>query len=76
MTADTRFEIGIIGAGIMGEALLVAISKAGVSAANIAISDKRAERTNELSSKYGCNTRVQGRTQANKLHPECHWIKQ
>ncbi len=54
MTADTRFEIGIIGAGIMGEALLVAISKAGVSAANIAISDKRQERTSELSQKYGC----------------------
>jgi pyrroline-5-carboxylate reductase len=54
MTADTRFEIGIIGAGIMGEALLVAISKVGVSAANIAISDKRQERTSELSQKYGC----------------------
>ena len=54
MTADTRFEIGIIGAGIMGEALLVAISKAGVSAADIAISDKRQERTSELSQKYGC----------------------
>ena len=54
MTTDTRFEIGIIGAGIMGEALLVAISKAGVSAANIAISDKRQERTSELSQKYGC----------------------
>jgi len=54
MTADTRFEIGIIGAGIMGEALLVAISKAGVSATNIAISDKRQERTSELSQKYGC----------------------
>ena len=37
MTTETQFEIGIIGAGIMGEALLVAISKAGVSAANIAI---------------------------------------
>jgi len=54
MTTDTRFEIGIIGAGIMGEALLVAISKAGVSATNIAISDKRQERTSELSQRYGC----------------------
>ena len=54
MTADTRFEIGIIGAGIMGEALLVAISKAGVSTSDIAISDRRQERTSELSNNYGC----------------------
>ena len=54
MTTETQFEIGIIGAGIMGEALLVAISKAGISAVNIVISDKRQERTNELSKKYGC----------------------
>jgi pyrroline-5-carboxylate reductase len=54
MTVESRFEIGIIGSGIMGEALLVAISKAGVSATNIAISDKRQERTLELSQKYGC----------------------
>jgi len=53
MTTDTQFEIGIIGAGIMGEALLVAISQAGVSAANIVISDKRQERTSELLQKYG-----------------------
>ena len=54
MITDTQFEIGIIGAGIMGEALLVATSKAGISAASIAISDKRQERTLELSQKYGC----------------------
>jgi pyrroline-5-carboxylate reductase len=54
MTADTRFEIGIIGAGLMGEALLVAISKAGVSTSDIAISDRRQERTSELSNNYGC----------------------
>jgi len=54
MTTATQFEIGIIGAGIMGEALLVAISKAGISAASIVISDKRQERTSELSQRYGC----------------------
>lgn len=54
MTTETRFEIGIIGAGIMGEALLATISKAGVSASDIAISDKRQERTSELSKTYGC----------------------
>ena len=54
MTADTRFEFGIIGAGILGEALLMAISKAGISAKSIAISDKRQERTSELFNKHGC----------------------
>ena len=54
MTTNARFEAGIIGAGVMGEALLVAISKAGVNAESIAISDKRIERTLELAEKYGC----------------------
>jgi len=38
----------------MGEALLVAIIKSGIQASDIAISDKRSERTAELSEKYGC----------------------
>ncbi len=38
----------------MGEALLVAISKSGVSASDIGISDKRDNRTAELKQKYGC----------------------
>ncbi len=54
MVVGSVIHTGIMGVGIMGEALLVAISKAGVSAANIAISDKRQERTSELSQKYGC----------------------
>jgi pyrroline-5-carboxylate reductase len=47
---------GIIGAGIMGEALLVAISKGGVDPSSILIADKRADRLTELSSKYGCSS--------------------
>jgi pyrroline-5-carboxylate reductase len=48
------FDIGIIGAGIMGEALLSSIIKSGLNASNIAISDIRSERTAELADKYGC----------------------
>jgi len=45
---------GIIGAGIMGEALLVAISQSGVDTTSIAIADKLENRTIELHQKYGC----------------------
>ncbi len=54
MTSVDNHEFGIIGAGIMGEALLVSIIKSGIDASNIVISDKRSERTAELSKKYGC----------------------
>lgn len=54
MTSAANHKLGIIGAGIMGEALLASIIKSGIDAANIAISDKRGERTAELSAKYGC----------------------
>lgn len=55
MATKAAFEAGIIGAGIMGEALLVAISKAGIEVASIAIADKRSERVTELQKKYGCS---------------------
>jgi pyrroline-5-carboxylate reductase len=38
----------------MGEALLVAISNAGIAVTSIAIADKRSERVAELQKKYGC----------------------
>ncbi|MFM7491524.1 MAG: pyrroline-5-carboxylate reductase [Actinomycetota bacterium] len=55
MASNSTFEVGIIGAGIMGEALLVAISKAGIAVASIAIADKRSDRVAELQKKYGCS---------------------
>ena len=55
MATETSIEVGIIGAGIMGEALLVAISKAGIPVTSIAIADKRSERVAELQKKYGCS---------------------
>jgi pyrroline-5-carboxylate reductase len=48
-------EVGIIGAGIMGEALLSAISKAGIAVTSIAIADKRGDRVAGLQKKYGCS---------------------
>ena len=55
MATETTFEVGIIGAGIMGEALLVAISKTGIPVTSIAIADKRSDRIAELEKKYGCS---------------------
>jgi pyrroline-5-carboxylate reductase len=54
MATETTFEVGIIGAGIMGEALLVAVSKADITVTSIAITDKRSERVAEMQKKYGC----------------------
>lgn len=54
MTVNDNHRIGIVGAGIMGEALLVAIIKSGIDASSISISDKRSERTVDLAAMYGC----------------------
>jgi pyrroline-5-carboxylate reductase len=43
MDATNEYSIGIIGAGIMGEAVMVAIIRFGVSGSQITISDKRSE---------------------------------
>jgi pyrroline-5-carboxylate reductase len=56
MTSESSIEVGIIGAGIMGEALLVAISKGGIASPSISIADKRADRLTYLQTKYGCST--------------------
>lgn len=45
--------IGVIGAGVMGEALISALISAGVSASSITISEKRDDRAKELVDKYG-----------------------
>ena len=56
MHRNFRWQIAIVGAGIMGEALLVAISKGGITPFSISIADKRTDRLSELKSKYGCAT--------------------
>lgn len=46
-------SISVIGAGVMGEALIVALIKAGHAPEHIEIIEKRDERCQELISKYG-----------------------
>ena len=55
MAFASSIEVGIIGAGVMGEALLGAISKGGIATTSILIADKRSERLTELQGKYGCS---------------------
>ena len=49
---DQQSKIAVIGAGIMGEALITALISAGVNPELITISEKRADRSAELISKY------------------------
>lgn len=52
-TEKSPKHIGLIGAGIMGEALLSALIKSGISPETITIAEKRLERSEELISQYG-----------------------
>ena len=45
-------HIGVIGAGVMGEALIAALIRSGVNAADISFAEKRAERAAELVGRY------------------------
>ena len=46
-------HIGVIGAGVMGEALIAALIRSGVTPAEISFAEKRAERAEELIAHYG-----------------------
>jgi len=46
-------KVGVIGAGVMGEALITALISYGVVAKEITISEKRKERADELEARYG-----------------------
>jgi pyrroline-5-carboxylate reductase len=46
-------QVGVIGAGVMGEALIAALIKFGIKASAICVSEKRAERADELVNRYG-----------------------
>ena len=46
-------KVGVIGAGVMGEALVTALISYGVVAKEITISEKRKERADELEARYG-----------------------
>ena len=45
-------HIGVIGAGVMGEALIAALIRSGVNPADISFAEKRAERSSELETRY------------------------
>ncbi len=45
-------HIGVIGAGVMGEALIAALIRSGVNPADISFAEKRAERATELEARY------------------------
>lgn len=46
-------KVAIVGAGVMGEAMIHALSRIGVANSNITLKEKREERVTELISKYG-----------------------
>jgi len=46
-------QVGVIGAGVMGEALIAALIKFGMKPSSIFVSEKRAERAEELTDRYG-----------------------
>lgn len=46
-------HVGVIGAGVMGEALIAALIRSGVVASDISFAEKRTERANELEARYG-----------------------
>ncbi|WP_018861243.1 MULTISPECIES: pyrroline-5-carboxylate reductase [unclassified Thioalkalivibrio] len=49
---EHRFEVGFVGAGNMGEALLQGLVQSGHDAERIAIADKSAERVRDLQARY------------------------
>ena len=48
-------HIGVIGAGVMGEALIAALIRSGVNPGDISFAEKRAERAAELTARYSIN---------------------
>jgi pyrroline-5-carboxylate reductase len=53
---ETKPKVGLIGAGIMGEALISALTTYGLNPNLITISEKRSERVEELTKKYAINS--------------------
>jgi pyrroline-5-carboxylate reductase len=49
---DQQLKVAVVGAGIMGEALIAALISSGVNPELITISEKRADRSAELITKY------------------------
>jgi len=52
-TGSEISKVAIVGAGVMGEAMIHALNRLGVDSSEITIKEKRAERESELVEKYG-----------------------
>ena len=55
---DQQSKVAVIGAGVMGEALIAALISSGVKPDHITISEKREDRAQELISKYSIKAAV------------------
>lgn len=53
---NQQSKVAVIGAGVMGEALIAALISSGVNPERITISEKREERAQELIAKYSINS--------------------
>ena len=53
---NQQSKVAVIGAGVMGEALIVALISSGINSNRITISEKREERAQELIAKYSINS--------------------
>ena len=53
---NQQLKVAVIGAGVMGEALVAALIAYGVNPELITISEKRAERVDELIAKYSISS--------------------
>jgi len=51
--AKSKYQVGLIGVGVMGEALISGLISSRFPKAQIVFTEKRAERAREISSKYG-----------------------
>jgi pyrroline-5-carboxylate reductase len=51
--AANKYQVGVIGVGIMGEALLSGLLDSGFPSSQISFAEKRSERAAEITAKYG-----------------------
>jgi pyrroline-5-carboxylate reductase len=51
--SSSKYQVGIIGVGVMGEALLAGLVNSGFAKDQISFAEKRLDRATEISTKYG-----------------------
>jgi pyrroline-5-carboxylate reductase len=51
--SESKYQVGVIGVGVMGEALLAGLVSAGFPKVAISFAEKRTERADEIKGKYG-----------------------